>query len=163
MLVFAAVGRPAEPAKRYAIMPNVFGADALPVAMKGNLYIKGAIPNAKDLETQQDIDTWPELGSIRVGDNGYIHWVSKADWKALPREIVTAELLGIAEVPDLPFGMPDGSPVHEDRDCLGHNRDEHNPIPGPFECTTDGAMQLEIWKIYMNGRRICHAFCSVCT
>jgi hypothetical protein len=61
-------------------------------------------------------------------------------------KIVTSEMLGKAEIPDLPYEDVDGKPLRIDTDYFGKSRNEDNPMPGPFELPA-GQRQLKVWPI----------------
>jgi alpha-N-arabinofuranosidase len=54
-------------------------------------------------------------------------------------------LLGRAEIPDLPYEKPDGSPIGVDADYVGKSRSASNPTPGPFENPGSGDLSIKIW------------------
>ena len=58
---------------------------------------------------------------------------------------MTTDLLGRANIPDLPYEQPDGSPYRIDTDYFGRERNAANPFPGPFELAEDGSQVLKVW------------------
>lgn len=70
-------------------------------------------------------------------DGGWIY--------AQPHQPVTSGLLGRPIIPDLPYELPNGSPIRIDTDFLGKARSEPNPTPGPFEKPGSGELKLKVW------------------
>jgi len=140
----------------------------LPVVMSGNVYTKGTnAPLAEDrarrfsglseslratlrgkheenaLEKPQ-FDAGARL--IVEKDGVYLEMATEGSWLSdRRRSLVTAELLGRAVIPDLPFENPDGSRVVVDRDYLGGPRNAANPSPGPFEIEAGGRQRFKVW------------------
>ena len=58
---------------------------------------------------------------------------------------VTTALLGKANIPNLSFDNPDGTPLRIDTDYFGRNRDVGKPFPGPFENIESGPQTIKVW------------------
>ena len=105
----------------------------LPVAMDGNVYLRGAKPcaiEADPLISDADI----AMRIVGSGTEFTLQLTLDAGWKeARQRKIVNTRLLGIALIPQLPFEQADASQIHIDYDFAGTRRDSANPSPGPFE------------------------------
>jgi len=120
-----------------------FDAAKSPVAMGGNVYLKGAKPSKHEdrplVREQSDM----VLRLVQEPDGW--HMVIKSEWLDGKRPLVTTELLGKAIIPDALFEHPDGTPYLLDRDYFGKKRDKKNPFPGPFENPGDGTISLKVW------------------
>jgi alpha-N-arabinofuranosidase len=102
--------------------------DKLPILQSGNVYVgKGISFDAKS----GVISLSREVSKILAGQDC---------------KIVTSEMLGKAEIPDLPYEDVDGKPLRIDTDYFGKSRNEDNPMPGPFELPA-GQRQLKVWPI----------------
>lgn len=130
---------------RFISLVAEYADPAMPVAMKGNLFIRGAVPHDKEVSPSLFQDVWPDLTPVRKADGVYIEWISQPDWRESARTLVTTELLGRAQVTGLPFENPDGSPVRIATDYFGKPGNESNPTPGPFENPGTGFLTLKVW------------------
>ncbi|MCP4313347.1 MAG: DUF1565 domain-containing protein [Bacteroidetes bacterium] len=120
--------------------------ETMPLLMKGNLYLNGAIPHEKDHHPEIiDHETAaPEL--IRKKDGWYLQWTPEPSWgKGLKRELITTNMLGRALIPDMPYEQADGSPLRIDADYSGKTRQLSNPYPGPFTKLKKGKQLIKVW------------------
>ena len=114
--------------------------DQVPFDMEGNLYLNGAVPPVFDKQAVVLADVKPPFRLVNAA--GRLEWSIDPAWRRQQhRAIVTAERLGIAQVPGLPFELPDGSPVKVDRDFSGVLRNSDSIMPGPVETPGDGGFQ----------------------
>jgi len=120
--------------------------DQVPFDMEGNLYLNGAVPPVFDQHPVVLADVKPPFRLVNA--DGLVEWSVDPAWRSDPsRAIVTAKRLGIAQVPGLPFELPDGSPVKVDRDFSGVVRTPDNTMPGPVETSGSGRFQ---WNFHRN-------------
>jgi len=122
---------------------------AIPVHMKGNVYLKDSKPSKHEtsplLKTQDD----PAIRLIEQADGFYLEGVFDAAWAAeQTRNLVTSELLGKAGIPDLPYEERDGSPVRIASDYFGSQRNVDNPFPGPFEISGHMKTPIKAWPVH---------------
>lgn len=120
--------------------------ETMPLLMKGNLYLNGAIPHEQDIDSKIiDQETAaPQL--IRKQDGWYLQWTPEASWgKGLKRELITTEMLGSAIIPDMQYERADGSPLQIDADYSGKTRQLSNPFPGPFIELKEGEKLIKVW------------------
>ena len=123
-----------------------FDAATLPVAMDGNLYLKGSKPSNIDAKAQVLPAFNPSLKLVERADGWYLTGAEDPAWRdTMKRKVVTTELLGTAKIPSAAYENPDGSPVRIDTDYLHHKRDGNNPFPGPFEITRSGLQEIKVW------------------
>ena len=119
--------------------------DQVPFDMEGNLYLNGAVPPVFDKQAVVLADVKPPFRLVNAA--GRLEWSIDPAWRRQPqRAIVTAKRLGIAQVPGLPFELPDGSPVKVDRDFSGVLRNSDNIMPGPVETPGDGGFQWDFQR-----------------
>jgi hypothetical protein len=112
----------------------------------GNVFTKGAQPSKFDKEALVKTDFDPDIKLVRKADGWYLEIKTDPAWATeQSRKLVTAELLGKAVIPDLPFENPDGSPLKIDADYFGKPRNPANPAPGPFANPGTGAQTLKVW------------------
>ena len=93
------------------------------------------------------VKTKPDIKVEEKGDNVYLHITINPQQNKAKTKLVTSQLLGKAEVPDLPFETPDGKPFTIDTDYFGKKRDMDNPSSGPFENPGTGRVTLKVWPI----------------
>ena len=118
----------------------------LPVRMDGNVYLDGAKPSKFDEHATVDTNFDPELRLVSKADGLYLEMrFDGSQFKAQPHKLVTSGLLGRATIPDLPYEMPDGSPIRIDTDYFGKPRNSSDPTPGPFESPGTGDVTLKVW------------------
>ena len=65
-------------------------------------------------------------------------------------KLITTEMLGKANVPDMKYEQSDGSPIENDTDYFGNARNKENPTPGPFEGLGAEKQLIKIWP-QLNG------------
>ncbi|MCD6346562.1 MAG: hypothetical protein J7L96_03990, partial [Bacteroidales bacterium] len=88
----------------------------------------------------------PELKVVEKADGWYLDITFDKDWiSAQSRKLITTEMLGFAEVPNLPFVHPDDKPYKIDIDYFGKKRNKDNLSPGPFVITNDGKQLIKVW------------------
>jgi alpha-N-arabinofuranosidase len=109
----------------------------------GNIYYDGALPYAT--EDAVVVKTRPDIQVEEKGNDVFLHITIDPEQKKAKTQLVTSQLLGKAQVPDLPFETPDGKPVIIDTDYFGKKRDLNNPSSGPFEKPGSGRLTLKVW------------------
>jgi alpha-N-arabinofuranosidase len=121
-----------------------------PMTADGNVYVDQARAFEAEINPVVDADfsTFAEI--IKREDGVYLEIRMDEDWLRHQRKLVTTELLGRAENPDLPFVQPDDTPYRLDLDYLGEKRNTKNPAPGPFEELKDGLMMVKVWSRVRN-------------
>ncbi|MFY9939334.1 MAG: hypothetical protein WAK33_20800, partial [Silvibacterium sp.] len=117
----------------------------LPMAVKGNVFLGAAKPSKQEAAPliEPDFDPAIEL----VEKDGVFHLEMKLDNKwatAQHRDLVTSELLGTAQIPNLPFVRADNQSIRIDTDYSGRARNSANPFPGPFERPEGGKQTISI-------------------
>jgi len=119
--------------------------DSRPLAPQtgGNIYYDGAMPYTN--ETAVVVATQPNLKIEEKGDEVFLSITIDPEQLKEKTQQVTSDLLGKAQVPDLPFETPDGSPLKIDTDYFSQKRDVNNPMPGPFENPGSGRVKLQVW------------------
>ena len=86
-----------------------------------------------------------EIKLTERADGWYLEMRVDKEWVIEPRKLVTTELLGMAEIPGLPFEQADGQPYRLDRDFFGQKHDTKNPFPGPFVGSRYESMPFKVW------------------
>lgn len=118
----------------------------LPMQMDGNVYLDGAKPSKFDKHSIVALHFDPRLQLVSQPGGLSLEMKFAAKWIGRqPRKLVTTDLLGKAQIPDLPFEQPDGMPIRIDTDYLGMNRNPSNPTPGPFERPGTGNLKIKVW------------------
>ncbi|MFO7615828.1 MAG: right-handed parallel beta-helix repeat-containing protein [Bacteroidales bacterium] len=118
----------------------------LPVWMDGNVYLNGAKPGAAEAYPLELPDFNPAIRVSQKEDGWYLEMAVDQTWaEAQKRSLVTTELLGQAQVPDLPYNQPDGKPYRIDRDYFGSKINRANPFPGPFTLERYSQQPIKVW------------------
>jgi alpha-N-arabinofuranosidase len=121
---------------------------ALPVRMGGNVFLQGSDPSKHEQApiVRESFD--PEIKLADEKDGVHLHIALDKSWGAANRcQLVTTDLLGKAEIPDLLYEQPDGSPIRIDTDYFGRKRNPEHPFPGPFELSEGGKWTLKVWPV----------------
>jgi alpha-N-arabinofuranosidase len=117
----------------------------LPVAAEGNVFLKGAQPSKHDQDPVVLAEFDPDVKLLQKPEGFFLEMAFEKAWASEgARRQATAEALGKAVIPGLPFDRPDGSPVRVDADYFGKGRKEKNPTPGPFEDPGAGRIRLKV-------------------
>jgi hypothetical protein len=120
----------------------------LPVRMAGNVFLHGAAFSKHEQDSLVLADFDPKITLVEDRGAVLLHITLDGAWiTEKNRDLVTSELLGRAKIPNLPYMLPDATPVRIDTDYFGNRRNESNPAPGPFELAEYGKIELEIWPI----------------
>ena len=112
----------------------------------GNVFTGAASPGPSKFENSSLVEASFSVGLnlTQEGDAWFLSLTLDPRWQtAVPRALVTTELLGNATVPQQPYTLPDGSAFAIDRDYLGRARSAANPYPGPFEAS--GPLRVQVW------------------
>ena len=117
----------------------------LPVWMEGNVFLGGAKPSTQEPHPLVKPDFNPLIKLSEKPDGFYLHLVlpGARSMKA-NRKLVTTDRLGKAQIPNLPFENPDGTPLKVDADYFGSKRNSKNPFPGPFE-VVEKSDAIKVW------------------
>jgi len=118
---------------------------AFPLQTGGNVYFNGARPGSSEKSPLLLRDVNPAVKLVEEGRTVQLHLDLGAAWRNPATTLVTTELLGKAELPQLPFENPNGSPLKVDTDYFGKKRSETNPTPGPFENLGAGPLSITVW------------------
>ncbi|MFP4500815.1 MAG: carbohydrate-binding protein [Candidatus Hydrogenedentota bacterium] len=118
---------------------------ARPMHLAGNVFLGDARPARQEKDQGFVEDADPGLRVEEKNGAVYLHmrtgaWAEKADGP-----LVTTELLGRAQVPDLPYVNRGGSPIRVDTDYFGAPRDEDAPGAGPFAFKQSAEQAFEVW------------------
>jgi len=133
--------RPDKPGK-----PAYYDDETMPLFIKGNIYLNGAIPHEKEENPLISEQEFPEINLAQKEDGIYIQWLTDPVWtKNHKREIVTTEMLGKALVPDMLYENADGSAITIDTDYFGDSRKQSNPVPGPFTYQGKRKKEIKVW------------------
>ena len=111
----------------------------------GNIYYDGAKPYKS--EDAVVVETKPDIKLIEEGNAVYLEMTVDPGQMKAKTQVVTSELLGRAQVPDLPFETPDGKPFVIDKDYFGKKRDPIAPSSGPFEKPGTGRLKQKLWPL----------------
>jgi len=117
----------------------------LPMYVDGNIYLNGAKSFKKETN-QLEIDYNPDIKLLERVDEIYLSMDFNKSIFEMKNKIITTELLGKAQIPNLRFENPDGSPLTINNDFFGNIRNEINPTAGPFEKPGKGVIILKVWE-----------------
>ena len=128
---------------------NFFGLGAynpeeFPLTTDGNDYVDKARAFTGENDPVVDPQFTSHAEIVKKEDGIYLEVRMNRSWLIGQRLLVTTELLGKAENPDLPFVQPDGKLYVIDNDFLGMKRYQKNPAPGPFENIIDGLVSVKV-------------------
>ncbi|MBN2315029.1 MAG: right-handed parallel beta-helix repeat-containing protein [Sedimentisphaerales bacterium] len=124
---------------------NVYDKAARPMYVDGNVYYHGAKPFAKETNHLVKPDFDPQIKLVEDSGGVFLHIALGEDCNALNTPLVNTAFLGRAEVPNVAYENPNGTPLKIDTDYSGNKRNEANPTPGPFENPGEGRLYLKVW------------------
>jgi hypothetical protein len=117
----------------------------LPLAVKGNVFLGTAKPSKKEAAPLLEPDFDPAIKLIEKDGAFHLEMNLDSKWASEQhRDLVTTELLGMAQIPNLPFVRADNQSIRIDRDYSGRTRNPANPFPGPFERPEGGKQTISI-------------------
>ncbi|MDY0168628.1 MAG: right-handed parallel beta-helix repeat-containing protein, partial [Thermoguttaceae bacterium] len=125
---------------------SVYDDSELPLQTGGNVYLSGAVPQAKETTALVLAGVDPGLRLIEEGSRTVVQFDGFPELDKANAALVTTSLLGRARIPELPFENPDGSVLAVDTDYLGKPRSPARPSPGPFEKPGSGPVALTVWQ-----------------
>lgn len=117
----------------------------LPMFVDGNVYLNGAKLFANESNSIA-IDYNPNIQIEKKEDGIYLSMNFDKTIFKIKNKTVTTELLGKAEIPNLSYENPDGTPFIIDVDYFGNARNKRNPSSGPFEKPGIGDVKLKVWE-----------------
>ena len=120
----------------------------LPMHLGGNVFLKGAKACKHEAAPLIKPEFDPGIRLVETPNGIYLEISLDKEWSVeQSRNTITADLLGLAMIPNLPFESADGTPVHIDKDYSGSLRNLVNPFPGPFETSQGGKQRIKIWAV----------------
>lgn len=123
---------------------NPYDTAKFPVAMHGNVFLKGAQPAKAEAAPRVNAAFDPALKLLEKSDGWYLEMKVDPAWGTAPdRQLVTTEMLGKTKVSGCAYENPDATPLRIDSDYSGKPRNAANPAAGPFELpATSGTIQV---------------------
>jgi alpha-N-arabinofuranosidase len=122
-----------------------FDKSRLPMQLAGNVFLKHAAPCSQETNPMLRPDFDAQIMLTQKSDGSYLGIALDESWSRETRRLVTSDLLGRAQISNLPYQNASGSPVRIDKDYFGRTRKSSNPFPGPFEFQSAGKQQLKIY------------------
>ena len=120
----------------------------LPMHLGGNVFLKGAKACKHEAAPLIKPEFDPGIRLVETPNGIYLEISLDKEWSVeQSRNTITADLLGLAMIPNLPFESADGTLVHIDKDYSGSLRNLVNPFPGPFETSQGGKQRIKIWAV----------------
>ncbi|MBT3382107.1 MAG: right-handed parallel beta-helix repeat-containing protein [Prolixibacteraceae bacterium] len=117
----------------------------LPMYVDGNIYLNGSTKFINETNLFE-LDYNPNIQIQEKEDEIYLSMTFDKSIFKMKNKTITSALLGKAQIPNLPFENPDGSPFTIDKDYLGNIRNKKNPTAGPFEKPGKGEVILKVWE-----------------
>jgi hypothetical protein len=121
----------------------VYNKAARPVYAAGNVYLNGAMPCNAETNSVVRPALDPDIQLVTEGKSASLKITADPSWQVPHTALVTTKRLGLAEVPQVPYKEPDGSPLRVDTDYFGKPRSAA-PSPGPFEGLGEGRLTLNV-------------------
>lgn len=115
-----------------------------PAFINNNCYLDGV--NAFERESSKFCSDFDPNAKI-YEENGkvYLEIDIPEDYKPLPTEIITTEILGMPRISEAPFENPDETPIAADTDLLGAKRNSA-PAVGPVEQLKTGHNKICVYS-----------------
>ncbi|MNO32176.1 hypothetical protein D3C76_221600 [compost metagenome] len=115
---------------------------ALPVAIQGNLYLKGAVPSSHEPDAKVYASNCIEIEIDLAISKIRVHITNPEALRAAALAVVTTDLLGKSYHAEMSYEEPDGSSYRFDRDFFDVQRPEKNVTPGPFELLNNSPVKI---------------------
>lgn len=112
-------------------------------AIAGNLYLKNAVPSAREPDAVVRADAGFEISSDEKAGRVTIK-LDPAALRGVPAELVTTDLLGKTYQAEMKYETPDGDPYRFDRDYFGVLRPDCGIVPGPFQPEGDSIVEFTL-------------------
>jgi len=135
---------------------NIFSGEAnlgaydgavLPMWKDGNVYLNGAKPGKGEAYPLILEDYDPEYKITKEADGWYLEFKADKDWiSSQGRKIITTDILGYVEVPNLQYVQVNGSTYSLELNYFGQKRVK-NPFPGPFSQTNLKEEKIKVWPM----------------
>jgi alpha-N-arabinofuranosidase len=126
---------------------SVLDNSALPCFNAGNVFTQGTQPSKFDTGAQVATTFDASIKLEEKSDGWYLTLTEDKAWREEAKcKLVTTGLLGKAKVSDCAYENPDGSLLRVDTDYFGHQRNEENPFPGPFEMNEVSKQTFKVWS-----------------
>lgn len=124
---------------------EIYNNAKLPVFISDNLYLYGAKPSSKDINSKVDLGFDPSIRLEEKEGSGYLHITLSQLYAGMKVKIIRTEILGKARIPKARFDNPDGTPLMIEHDYSGNLRNEQNNLPGPFVSLTGYQVSVKVW------------------
>ena len=115
-----------------------------PVAIEDNVYAAGTQPFAREAGATLVPGPGPQVTLERRDGDVWLGLTVDPALVAAAGRSVTADRLGVAFEPEVPFEHPDGSPLDVDTDYFDTARGS-TPTPGPFQALEPGRQAIRVW------------------
>jgi alpha-N-arabinofuranosidase len=122
-----------------------YDAVKLPVYMEGNVFLGQAEPSKHEENPLVQPEVKPGLILVEKPDGWYLRIEVNKSWADHKRPLVTTEMLGKAEIPNLPYEEPDGKPYRLDTDYFNKSREKNRNAIGPFATYVLGDNIIKLW------------------
>lgn len=123
---------------------EVFERVQQPVYIKGNAYLKGALPYER--ETEHLVADWdPKMQIIKEDGKVYLEIAVDEDLIAMNGQIIETKDLGTVRIVDEAFEDPKGERIVFDNDFLGEQR-LGGVMVGPFAGLRAGKNRILVWE-----------------
>ena len=124
---------------------SAFDQTRLPMHLAGNVFLKNAKPCSQEKTPMFRPEFDAQIQLAGKNDGFYLEILLDGSWSRETRRLITSDLLGRAQIPNVPYESADGSLVRIDKDYFGHARKPSNPFPGPFESQGAGKQEFRVF------------------
>jgi alpha-N-arabinofuranosidase len=116
-----------------------------PVYMEGNVFLGQAEPFKHEENPLVQPEVKPGFILVEKPDGWYLRIEVNKTWADRKRPLVTTEMLGKAEIPNLPYEEPDGKPYRLDTDYFNKSREKNRNAIGAFATYVLGENTIKLW------------------
>jgi len=113
--------------------------------MEGNVFLGQAKPFKHEENPLVQPEVKPGFILMEKPDGWYLRIEVNKTWADRKRPLVTTEMLGKAEIPNLPYEEPDGKPYRLDTDYFNKSREKNRNAIGPFATYVLGENTIKLW------------------
>ncbi len=112
---------------------------AIPIHMKGNIYLGGAVPCAHEPEAKVYQEKGMEIKILSDENQVRILIADSKPLRETSTDILSSEDLGKTYHAEMGYETPLGKAIRFETDFFGKERASGSTVPGPFELQEDGA------------------------
>ncbi len=111
----------------------------------GNVYGQNSTPLSAETNSLKTSQKSSDIKIIKKSDGWWLEIQKTPSNEKIKRQLITSAILAKASLPDATFTDPQGNPYTIDKDYFGNDRNQENPLAGPFNKINTGPTLIKVW------------------